>query len=79
MEEKVIKVTNKGMISIPAKIRKKFNINDGDFVLVKEEDNRKITIVPIESIDTLRERALTVEEFRKVFERSRKEDLELEK
>jgi len=79
MVEKIVKVTNKGMISIPAEIRKKFNISDGDYVIVKEEETNEIKIIPIESEESLRKRGLTVKEFRKVLEQSRKEDLELEK
>ena len=78
MAEKVVKVTNKGMISIPAEIRKKYNISDGDYVLVKEEKNGEIKIIPIESEESLRKKGLTIEEFRKIFNQSRKEDKELE-
>ena len=79
MAEKVVKVTNKGMISIPAEIRKKYNISDGDYVLVKEEKNGEIKIIPIESEESLRKKGLTIEEFRKILNQSRKEDMELEK
>ncbi len=79
MIEKSVKVTNKGMISIPAIIRKKYNIHDGDYVVVKEDDDGTIRIVPIESIESLRKRASTVEESREIFKNSRKEDMELEK
>ena len=78
MADKVVKVTNKGMISIPAEIRKKYNISDGDYVLVKEEKNGVIKIIPIESEESLRKKGLTIEEFRKIFNQSRKEDMELE-
>ena len=79
MVEKLVKVTNKGMISIPAAIRKKYNINDGDYILVKEDENKGIQLIPIESIESLRNKALTVEESRKIFRQSRKEDMELER
>lgn len=79
MVEKPVKVTNKGMISIPAFIRKKYNIKDGDFVIVREEEDGSIKIIPIESIESLRKRASTVEESREVFHQSRKEDREMEK
>jgi len=78
MTEKVVKVTNRGMISIPAEIRKKYNISDGDYILVKEEKNGDIKIIPIESEESLRKKGLTVEEFRKIFNQSRKEDMGLE-
>ncbi|MCK4239731.1 MAG: AbrB/MazE/SpoVT family DNA-binding domain-containing protein [Candidatus Lokiarchaeota archaeon] len=79
MVEKPVKVTNKGMISIPAAIRKKYNINDGDYILVKEDENKGIQLIPIESIESLRNKALTVEESREIFRQSRKEDMELER
>lgn len=79
MAEKVVKVTNNGMISIPAEIRRKHKIKDGDFVLVKEDENGEIIINPIESIESLRQKGLTVDEFRKIYKKSRDEDRELEK
>lgn len=75
MAEKVVKVTNKGMILIPVEIRKKYNISDGDYVLIKEEKNGEIKIIPIESEESLRKKGLTTEEFREVFNQSRKEDM----
>ena len=77
MVEKSVKVTNKGMISIPAEIRKKYNIKDGDYIIVKEESG-SIKLIPIEDIDSLRERALTIDESREIFLRSRREDRETE-
>ncbi len=79
MVEKLVKVTNKGMISIPAAIRKKYNINDGDYILVKEDENKGIQLIPIEPIESLRNKAFTVEESREIFRQSRKEDMELER
>ncbi len=75
MAEKVVKVTNKGMILIPAEIRKKYKISDGDYVLIKEEKNGEIKIIPIESEESLRKKGLTTEEFREIFNQSRKEDM----
>ena len=47
-------------------------------MVVKEDKNGVIKIIPIESEDSLRKKGLPIEEFRKVFNQSRKEDLELE-
>ncbi len=79
MLEKSVKVTNKGMISIPAMIRKKYNIKDGDYVLVKEDQDGVIKLIPIKSIELLRKKSLSIEESREIFTKSRKEDRELEK
>ena len=79
MSEKAVKVTNKGMISIPAAIRKKHNIIDGDYIIIKEEEDGVIKLIPIESVESLRKQALTIEEFKTIFKKSREEDLELER
>ncbi len=79
MVEKIVKVTNKGMISIPAEIRKKHKINDGDYIVIKENEDGTIKIIPIKSIESLREQALTIEEFREIFKKSQQEDKELER
>ena len=42
MTEAVVKVTNKGMISIPAEIRKKHDIVDGQYILISEDDDGNI-------------------------------------
>jgi len=78
MVEKTVKVTNKGMISIPAEIRKKYGIKDGDYIVVKEEGNGTIKLIPIEDINSLRNRASTIEESREIFNQSRREDRKLE-
>ena len=77
--EKQVTVTNNGMISIPADIRKKHGIKDGDYLLVKDDEDGTIRIFPLESVETLRERALTVDKFREIYEASRKEDMGLER
>jgi len=67
------------MISIPTEIRKKYKIREGDHIIVKEDENGTLQLIPIESIEALRARALTVEESRELYIRSRKEDMELER
>ncbi|MHA1168587.1 MAG: AbrB/MazE/SpoVT family DNA-binding domain-containing protein [Candidatus Hodarchaeales archaeon] len=77
--EKAVKVTNKGMISIPAAIRKKHGIKDGDSVIIRENDDGSINILPIESVETLRQQALKTKEFKEIYYRSREEDIVGEK
>ncbi len=79
MFEKKVKVTNMGMITIPAEIRKQFNIEDGDYVIVQKDDNGDIKIKKIKTVEELRKNALTIKEFEKLYKKSRKEDLELER
>ncbi|HMF33770.1 MAG TPA: AbrB/MazE/SpoVT family DNA-binding domain-containing protein [Candidatus Lokiarchaeia archaeon] len=77
--EKFVKVANKGMVTIPAAIRKKYGIIDGHKVLVVDDaDQGAIVIYPVESVEMLRDRSITVEEFRELYKQMRQEDLELD-
>ncbi|MFX1512293.1 MAG: AbrB/MazE/SpoVT family DNA-binding domain-containing protein [Promethearchaeota archaeon] len=64
----VVKVTNKGMVTIPAHIRKKYGIVDGKRVMFIEDEGQ-IRIIPI----------LTKEEIKKMASYTSKEMLDLMK
>ena len=74
----IVKITNRGMISIPAVFRKKFNLEDGKYVMVIEDEGT-LKLIPIKSTKELQEKGPSVEDVLKVIKESRKEDLELEK
>lgn len=75
--EKTVKVTNRGMICLPASLRKKYNIKDGDHIsIIEDEDGMKI--IPIEDIDSLRHRSISAKKMLKIMEEAKKEELELE-
>lgn len=75
--DKVVKITNRGMISIPASLRKKFSLKDGDRVLVIEDEGT-LRIIPVLKIEKIRKMSKTTsEELIKIIEESRKEELEL--
>jgi len=75
--EKTVKVTNRGMICLPASLRKKYNIKDGDHIsIIEDEDGMKI--IPIEDIDSLRRRSISAKKMLEIMEKARKEELELE-
>jgi len=78
MISKSVKITNHGMINIPAPIRKKFGLKDGDDVMVMIDDEGFIKIYPIIPIEKLREGSYTAKEMLDELECSHKEDLELE-
>ena len=45
---KSAKITNRGMVSIPAALRKKYNIHDGDrIVFIEEEDGLKMHVIQL--------------------------------
>ena len=76
--QKTVKITNKGMISIPASLRKKFHLKDGDYVVIEENENGTMKITPVIPIKELKKRSATVEEFRQIYNKSKQEDLEME-
>ncbi|MHA1679903.1 MAG: AbrB/MazE/SpoVT family DNA-binding domain-containing protein [Promethearchaeota archaeon] len=74
---KSVTVTNRGMISIPAELRRKYNIKDGDKISVIE-DEEGIKIIPIEDLETLRNKGIPAREMMDIMKKARKEELELE-
>ncbi len=75
--DSIVKVTNRGMITIPASLRKKYGLRDGDQVIVVEDEGM-LKIIPIESIESLQNRSITTKEMLEILKRSREEELELE-
>jgi AbrB family looped-hinge helix DNA binding protein len=76
--ENYVKVTNRGMISIPAWLRKKYNIKDGDRVGIFE-DELGIRLIPILSIEEIRKISVDVKEMVNIIEKNRKQEMGLEK
>ena len=75
--DNIVKVTNRGMITIPASLRKKYGLRDGDQVIVVEDEGI-LKIIPLESIESLQNRSITIKEMLEILKRSREEELELE-
>lgn len=74
----VVKITNRGMVSIPASFRKKYDLRDGNYVVVLEEEGT-LRLIPLKSTEQLQEESISVEEMRNIIAESRKEELELER
>ncbi len=72
---KSVKINNKGMITIPARIRKKYNLTTGNEVAIYDL-NGQIIIIPILDIEKIR--TFTREEFGKVYEEIHDEEVKLE-
>lgn len=76
---KKVKVTNHGMICIPSSLREKYEIKDGDYVTILE-DEYGMRIIPLVPLEELRKQGhITLEEMKKIIQQSHFEDLELEK
>ena len=65
------------MVTIPASLRKKYGLQDGDQVEVVEDEGM-LKIIPIKSIKSLQKRSITTKEMLEILKRSREEELELE-
>ena len=65
------------MITIPANLRKKYGLQDGDQVIVVEDEGM-LKIIPIETIKSLQNRSITTKEMVEILKRSREEELGLE-
>jgi len=74
----VVKITNRGMVSIPAAFRKKYDLKDGNYVSVLEEEGT-LRLIPLKSTEQLQEESIPAEEMLKIIAESRKEELELER
>lgn len=74
IQEKPVKVTNNGMITIPASLRKKYDLKDGDKVLVLE-DQDSLRIVPIREDSELRINTYSMEEMKEISRKIREEEL----
>lgn len=72
---KIVKMNEKGKITIPISIRKKFRWNPGAEFEILELDGH-VSIVPILDPETLPK--MTPKQYTKIFEESRKDELELE-
>jgi len=76
--EKKVKVTNHGMISIPAALRAKYNVRDGDYIFFIE-DEHGMKIIPIETIEEFRKKSISTEKMLDIMRESRKEDLQADR
>ncbi len=78
IREKPVKVTNNGMITIPAVFRRKYNLNDGDKVLVLEDEG-VLKIIPIRSDKELRKNSYSREDMKDLSKKIKQEELKREK
>ena len=73
IEEKKVKITNKGMISIPAAFRRSYGLKDGDKVLIIEDEGT-LKIIPLKDIDELRRKSYNSKEMLDQMKKSKREE-----
>jgi len=79
VNQKLVKITNNGTISIPKSIRKKFEHLYGNLAMISEEADGTLKIRPLESIELVRERSITVAEYRALHDQIEEEASEQQK
>ena len=77
IEEKKVKITNKGMISIPAAFRRSYGLKDGDKVLIIEDEGT-LKIIPLKDIDELKRKSYNTKEMLDQMKKSKIEELSRE-
>ncbi len=75
--ERPIVITNRGMITIPATLRKRYNLHDGDRIVIIEDEGT-LRLIPIVPEELLRVQSCPAGEMVKILRESRAEELELE-
>jgi AbrB family looped-hinge helix DNA binding protein len=73
--ESAVTVSNHGRVTIPAMLRKKFSIKDGDRVTFIEDEGT-LRIIPLLDLESIRSSSYTVAEMERVQAESRKDELE---
>jgi AbrB family looped-hinge helix DNA binding protein len=68
------KIVNHGMINIPAAIRKKLQLKDGDKVWVELNDDGIIQLIPIKSIEEIQNKSYSPQEMLEEMEKFRKQN-----
>ncbi|HEC38049.1 hypothetical protein LCGC14_1139070 [marine sediment metagenome] len=74
IKEKVVTITNQGMITIPAAFRRIYGLKDGDKALIVEDEGT-LKIIPIKKIEELRKNSYSVKAILFQMEKSKKEEI----
>ena len=74
---KPLKISNHGRITIPVHYRKMLGLEDGNKVLIVEDEGT-LRIIPIRSTEDIRNESCTAEEMERIYQETKREDLEIE-
>ena len=76
-DHSIVSMTNRGMITIPSKIRKKLDFQDGTEFMVIEEDGI-VKIIPLYDLRKRQEWILDTSEITKNIDEERQSEIEVE-
>ncbi len=77
IKEKLVTITNQGMITIPAAFRKIHNLKDGDKVLILEDEGT-LKMIPLKELEEIRKNSYTSETMLNQMEKSKRMELKSE-
>ena len=78
MTEEVLTISNRGLITIPSEIRKKYHLQPGTKLLLIEEEGQ-LALIPLMDLETLAKHGPTCKQLLESFEEEEKQESELEK
>ncbi len=73
----IMKITNRGMVSIPSAFRKKLGLEDGQQVLFIEDEGA-LRLIPIKDRKELIKSSISSKKMLEIINKTRQEDLEIE-
>ena len=74
---KIVNMTNRGMITIPAAMRKKYDLHDGQPLVFIDQDD-KMVLISIINFEKERKNFLKMDEMKIILEKLEDEELKLE-
>jgi AbrB family looped-hinge helix DNA binding protein len=77
LEINEIKITNRGMITIPRHLRSKYNLQKGQKLKIIDR-NGEIVLIPLLDLEKERPNFVSIEELMKSFEEEHQIEIELE-
>ncbi len=77
IKEKLVTITNQGMITIPAVFRKLHNLKDGDKVLIVEDEGT-LKMIPLKELEEIQKDSYSNKEMLDQMEKARKSEIQRE-
>ena len=77
IKEKLVTITNQGMITIPAILRKMYNLKDGDKILIIEDEGT-LKLIPIKELEEIQKESYNTKEMLDQMEKAKKAEIRRE-
>lgn len=77
IKEKLVTITNQGMVTIPAIFRKMHNLKDGDKVLIVEDEGT-LKMIPLKELEEIQKGSYNTKEILDQMEKAKKSEIRRE-